>query len=119
MLYISPRKQGSNWSKVNKEYVAKLEQAKLLHPAGIEKIELAKQDGSWSFLDDVEALIIPRDLQLAFSGNQMALENWNAFPRSAKKGILEWIKNAKKTETRAKRIRDTVSKAKENIRENY
>ena len=119
MLYISPRKKGSNWSKVNKEYVAKLQQAGLIHEAGLQKIKQAKQDGSWSFLDDVEALILPDDLQLAFSDNQTARENWSAFPPSVKRGILEWIKNAKRSQTRAKRIRDTVEKAAKNIRANY
>ena len=119
MLYISPRKEGSNWSQVNKEYVAKLQQAGLLHEAGLQKIEQAKQDGSWSFLDDVEALILPDDLELAFSNNKTARENWTAFPPSVKRGILEWIKNAKRSETRVKRIRDTVEKAAKNIRANY
>lgn len=119
MLYISPRKKGSNWSRVNKEYVAKLQQAGLLHEAGLQKIEQAKKDGSWSFLDDVEALILPEDLKSAFSNNKTALENWAAFPPSVKRGILEWIKNAKKPETRARRIKDTVAKATRNIRANY
>ena len=118
MLYISPRKKGSSWSKVNKEHIAKLEQKNLLHPAGIEKIAQAKQDGSWFFLDDVEALILPEDLKLSFLNNQLAFENWNAFPRSVKRGILEWIKNAKKSETRKKRIESTVIKAGQNIRAN-
>ncbi len=61
MLYISPRRKGSNWSKVNKERVEKLKQAGLIQEAGLIKIEQAKQDGSWSFLDDVEALILPVD----------------------------------------------------------
>ena len=119
MLYISPRKKGSNWSKLNKEYVANLEQLGLIHQSGLRKIESAKRDGSWSFLDDVEALILPDDLKLAFSDNQIAMENWEAFPKSVKRGILEWIKNAKKPATRIKRIEDTVSKAGKNIRANY
>ena len=119
MLYISPRKKGSNWSRVNKEYVAKLQETGLLHEAGLQKIERAKEDGSWSFLDDVEALILPEDLEFAFSNNKTARENWSAFPPSIKRGILEWIKNAKRSQTRAKRIFDTVEKAAKNIRANY
>jgi len=119
MLYISPRKKGSNWSKVNKSYIAKLQAEKLIHPAGLEKIEQAKQDGSWAFLDDVEALILPDDLKLAFDNNLVARSHWDKFPPSVKRGILEWIKNAKKPATRAKRIADTVNKAAQNIRANY
>lgn len=92
MLYISPRKKGSNWSKANKERVEKLELAGLIQEAGLIKIEQAKQDGSWSFLDDVEALILPDDLKQAFSENQIAQNNFETFPPSSKRGILEWIK---------------------------
>ena len=119
MLYISPRKKGSNWSKVNKEYIDQLQQDRLLHPSGLQKIAQAKQDGSWSFLDDVEALILPKDLEQAFAQNQIAYDYWEAFPRSVKRGILEWIKNAKRSQTRIKRIQQTVSKAAKNIRANY
>ena len=116
MLYISPRKKGSNWSKANKDRVDRLQKAELLHQAGLQKIEQAKQDGSWSFLDDVEALILPDDLKLALSHNKIAQKNFAAFPPSSKRGILEWIKNAKRPETRAKRIQNTVAKAAKNIK---
>ncbi|MDJ0599769.1 MAG: YdeI/OmpD-associated family protein [Crocosphaera sp.] len=119
MLYISPRKKGSNWSKANKERVEKLELAGLIQELGLIKIEQAKKDGSWSFLDDVEALILPDDLKQAFSKNQIAQKNFETFPPSSKRGILEWIKNAKRPETRAKRIQNTVQKAAQGIRANY
>lgn len=119
MLYICPRKKGSHWSKVNKEHIVQLEAASLIHQAGFNKIEQAKKDGSWTFLDDVEALILPADLKQAFEQNKAALVNWEAFPRSVKRGILEWIKNAKKAKTRAKIIQDTVNKAQNNVRANY
>ena len=119
MLYISPRKKGSNWSKANKERVKKLELVGLIQKAGLIKIEQAKKDGSWSFLDDVEALILPDDLKQAFSENQVAQKNFENFPPSSKRGILEWIKNAKRPETRAKRIQNTVQKATKGIRANY
>ncbi|ACK64499.1 conserved hypothetical protein [Rippkaea orientalis PCC 8801] len=119
MLYISPRKQGSNWSKANKNRVIKLEELGLIHQAGLTKIDQAKIDGSWSFLDDVEALIIPDDLKLLLSENKIAQKNFEDFPPSSKRGILEWIKNAKRPETRAKRIRETVQKAEQGIKANY
>ena len=119
MLYISPRRKGSNWSKANKDRVEKLQQRGLIHKSGLAKIEQAQQDGSWSFLDDVEALILPDDLKLAFSKHKIAQENWNAFPPSSKRGILEWIKNAKRPETRKKRIQKTVQKASINKKANY
>ncbi|MEM8672616.1 MAG: YdeI/OmpD-associated family protein [Cyanobacteria bacterium P01_G01_bin.67] len=118
MLYISPRNKGSNWSQANKERAKELEKSGLIQEVGLIKIEQAKQDGSWSFLDDVEALILPEDLKQAFNENQVAYENYETFPPSAKRGILEWIKNAKRPATRAKRIQNTVLKAAQGIRAN-
>ena len=119
MLYISPRKPQSNWSKANKNRIAKLLQQGLMTPAGIEKVERAKADGSWSFLDDVEALILPDDLQQALTQNAIAEQYFTAFPPSVKRGILEWIKNAKRQETRNRRIAKTVELAAKNVRANF
>ena len=68
-------------------------------PAGLAKVEAAKADGSWAALDAVEALEIPSDLGQALAANPTARRHWDAFPRSVKRGILEWINNAKKPET--------------------
>jgi len=118
MLWFAPRKAGTGWSKLNKERVAKLIKAKLIAPAGLAKINAAREDGSWNALDSVEALEIPSDLDKAFSKNETARRYFEAFPRSAKRAILVWISNAKKPETRAKRIEETVTKAEQNIRAN-
>lgn len=88
----------------------KLELAGLIQEVGLIKIKQAKKDGSWSFLDDVEALILPDDLKQAFSKNQLDQKNFETFSPSSKRGILEWIKNAKRPETRAKRILASSSK---------
>lgn len=118
MLWFSPRKKGSAWSKRNKERVEKLVAANRLHEAGLAKIEEAKQDGSWIKLDSVEALEIPSDLRKAFKSNLSSNSNFDAFPRSTKRAILEWIGNAKTEATRAKRVSETASLAAENIRAN-
>ncbi len=116
MLWLSPRKPGSGWSRVNKERIERMQAAGLMTPAGSAKIEAARQDGSWCALDDIEALKIPLDLETAFNAYDAARANFEAFPRSAKRGILEWIANAKKPDTRAKRIAETARLANENIR---
>ncbi len=118
MLWFAPRKAKTNWSKLNKDRVEKMIKAGLMAPAGLAKVEAAKKDGSWNALDGVEALEIPPDLANAFSKNKTAKEYFEAFPRSVKRGILEWILNAKRPETRAKRIEETVSLAEKNIRAN-
>ena len=118
MLWFAPRKAGTGWSKLNKERVEKLVKAKLMTPAGLAKINAAKKDGSWNALDAVEALEMPSDLVEAFSKNKTAWGYFEAFPRSVKRAILEWISSAKKPETRAKRIEETVTQAEKNIRAN-
>jgi uncharacterized protein YdeI (YjbR/CyaY-like superfamily) len=117
--FFAKRNHKSNWSKVNKEKVAKLLEQGLMHISGLEMIEIAKQNGTWTALDEVENITIPDDLQKLFSKNKTAFENWEKFPRSSKRGILEWIMNAKKPETRQKRVEETVSLAEKNIKANH
>lgn len=119
MLLLSPRKPGSAWSKANKERAERMNAAGKMKPDGLRKIEQSKADGSWNFLDDVEALVVPEDLSAALEGHESAGENFAAFPPSSKRGILEWIKQAKKPETRGKRIRETAELASRNVRANH
>ena len=102
------RKPKSVWSKLNKQYIEELIEQGLMTEAGLHKIELAKQNGSWSSLDAVEALIIPTDLQQALEENLTADSNFKEFSKSRKKNILFWIYNAKRPETRQKRIEQTI-----------
>ena len=118
MLYFAPRKPGTGWSKANKRRVEKLIAAGLMMPAGLAKVEAAKRDGSWWRLDCVEALEIPQDLAQALMDYPNAKRHFEAFPRSIKRGIMEWISNAKKSETRAKRIAETARLADQNVRAN-
>lgn len=118
MLWLTQRKKGSGWSKLNKSRIEKLIAAKLMMPAGLAKIEAAKKDGSWSSLDSIEELEIPPDLEKCLAANKTAYKYFNEFPRSAKRAILFWVTNAKKPETRAKRIQETIKSASKNIRAN-
>ncbi len=118
LQFFAQRKPKSNWSALNKKRVEKLLAAGLIQPAGLAAIELSKGNGTWTALDKVEALEYPPDLEKAFSVNKKARQYFDAFPKSVKRGILEWIGNAKKAETLQKRISETVSLAAENIRAN-
>ena len=111
MLLLSPRKPKSVWSKLNKTRVERLISDRRMMPPGLEKVERAKADGSWTFLDDVEALVIPEDLALALASDEVARANFEGFSDSTKKGILQWIKMAKRSQTRQQRIEKTVAKA--------
>lgn len=116
MLWIAPRKPGSNWSKPNKERIARLEAAGLLAPAGRAAVERAKADGTWTALDGVEALDVPPDLAAALDAQPPARANWDAFPRSVRRGVLELVLNARRPETRQKRIAEIARAAAEGIR---
>ena len=118
MLWFAPRKPRTGWSRPNKERVGRLIAAGLMMPAGLAKIEAAKRDGSWTKLDSVEDLDVPPDLLTALTTLPDALARFTAFPRSVKRGILEWILNAKREETRAKRIAETATLAARNERAN-
>ncbi len=118
MLWFAPRKAGSWWSAPNKERVERMITRGLMTEAGLAKVEAAKRDGSWTALDAVEALEVPADLAAALARFPRAGGHFEAFPRSAKRGILEWIAHAKRAETRAKRIRETAELAEQNIRAN-
>jgi uncharacterized protein YdeI (YjbR/CyaY-like superfamily) len=117
-LFFAKRKPSSNWSALNKTRVAKLQKAGLMMPAGQAMIDIAQQNGKWDALNEVDQLIIPKDLQAAFKTYPGAAKNFDAFPPSAKRGILEWIGNAKTPETRTKRLIETASLAAKNIRAN-
>jgi len=108
MLLVAPRKVGSTWSASNKKRVAKLEKDGLMTQVGRDKVSAAKRDGSWNFLDDIENLVIPDDLASAFNRNTAARKTFDGFNKSAKKVILLWIKTAKRSETRANRVAETV-----------
>ena len=116
--YFSKRNPKSNWSKVNKEKVAYLIKEKRMAKAGYEMIDTAKQTGTWDALNDVDNLVVPKDMMEVFDTNPKAFDNWNAFPDSTKRGILEWIFNAKRVPTRKKRIDETVRLAALNKRAN-
>ena len=116
--YFSPRKPKSNWSRVNKEKIARLTAAGKMAPSGLEMVRVAKETGTWTALDDVENLVVPDDLAAEFARYDKAREYWDAFPRSTKRGILEWIFNAKRAPTRAKRIAETARLADQNLRAN-
>jgi uncharacterized protein YdeI (YjbR/CyaY-like superfamily) len=118
MLWVAPRKPGSGWSALNKQRVEKMIAAGRMAPAGLEKIQAAKQDGTWNALDAVETLEIPADLEAALALYSSARRHFDAFPRSVRRGILEWIASAKKPETREKRIKETARLAEDNHRAN-
>lgn len=96
-LQFAPRKENSNWSKLNKERAEKMIHDGLMTKAG-------------------QAGVIPTDLQKAFDKKKKAFKNFQSFAPSSKRLIIQWILDAKKAETRQQRIEKTVELAAQNIK---
>ena len=111
MQFFSKRKEKSVWSKINKEKIEMLISSGLMTPAGLAIIEKAKANGSWTILDEVEALIIPPDLEEAFSQKLDAKTYFLKLSRTDQRNILQWLVLAKRPETRQKRIDEIVDLA--------
>lgn len=102
--FFSRRKPTSTWSKINKEKVKRLIEDGLMAKAGLASVETAKENGSWTLLDTVEALDIPEDLLEAFKRHRGAKAYFESLSKSTRKAILQWVVLAKRPETRQKRI---------------
>jgi uncharacterized protein YdeI (YjbR/CyaY-like superfamily) len=107
-LWFSPRRKGSAWARTNKARIERLEREGRMAPAGIAVLEAARADGSWTRLDAVEDLTVPDDLAAAFDEHPGSRQRWDGFPPSARRAILEWIVQAKRPPTRARRIEETA-----------
>ena len=112
-VLIAPRNPKSAWSAINKEKVDAARASGAMTKAGEALIQIAQENGMWSFLDDVERLERPDDLNDALGP---LTEAWELYPRSVKRGALEWIKTAKTAPTREKRIKDVVDSLKAGMR---
>lgn len=107
--YYCKRNPKSVWSGLNKKYIEALTRERLMHDSGFKAIEIAKQNGSWTALDDVENGLIPKAFQVAFDKQPNAFANFNNFAPSYRKNYLYWLKQAKREVTRTKRIAEIIA----------
>lgn len=103
MQFISPRR-AQHWAKSYKDRVQKLIEENRMHAAGLESIKEGKESGLWNFMDDVDQLIIPRDLQAALKNIEGAERFFMNINDSSKRFVLRWTKLAKTKKTRENRI---------------
>ncbi|MDP8900012.1 MAG: YdeI/OmpD-associated family protein [Actinomycetota bacterium] len=102
---LTPRKPRSTWSQVNREKVAGLIEAGRVKPAGLREVERAKADGRWdAAYEPQSAATVPDDLRLELEGNEGAREFFETLDKANRYAILFRIQDAKKPETRARRI---------------
>jgi uncharacterized protein YdeI (YjbR/CyaY-like superfamily) len=118
-LMVTPRKAGSVWSAANKVRIARLLDAGLMAPAGLAALAAAQADGSWDALAASDSLEAPEDLMQAFAAAPDARARFEAFSASSRKNILQYILSAKRPETRARRVAETVALAAGGLRANY
>ena len=111
MLWFSPRRRGSAWSRPNKLRVDRLEAEGRMREPGRAVIGRRRPTGAGRCSTTVEDGVVPDDLAAAFAAAPGSLEQWQAFPRSARRGILEWIAQAKRPATRAARVAETAERA--------
>jgi len=116
LQFFSKRKLMGTWSKINKEKVRQLFDEGLMTQAGLESIERAKKNGSWTILDDVEELKIPRDLAKGFKAQPGSKDYFLSLSKSVRKSILQWLVLAKRPETRQKRIGEIAERAAQKLK---
>jgi uncharacterized protein YdeI (YjbR/CyaY-like superfamily) len=119
MILMSPRRKGSNWSRVNRDKVERLSAAGRMQEPGMAKVRQAKADGTWTALDPVESLAVPPDLAAALAEENGAEARFAAFPPSTRRALLEWLSTARTEATRGKRLREIASHAARGLRANF
>jgi len=114
-LRFTPRRKGAIWSEQNKARVAKMIAQKRMMPVGLVKVEEAKANGEWDKATQREDTTdIPSELKRALAADKMARENFEKLAPSHKRQYIYWITEAKRDETRQRRIEKTVQMLKEN-----
>jgi len=103
MQLISPRRV-QHWAKSYKDRAAKLIEENKMHQSGLDSIKQGKESGLWNFMDDVDNLIIPKDLTIALEKLEGAFDFFNNINDSSKRFVLRWIKLAKTEKTSNSRI---------------
>jgi len=109
MLRFSPRRRGSLWSELNREKAVRMIKARRMTRAGMEKVDEAKKNGRWdSAYSSRKEPVPPDQLNEALSKDTVALRNFNELSNSKKMAYIHWINEAKKDETRERRIEETI-----------
>jgi len=102
---FTPRKRGSRWSKINVGHVERLIAAGRMRPAGLVQVEAARADGRWeAAYDGQRSAAVPPDLQAALDANPAAAAFFATLRGANRYGILYRVQEAKRPETRARRI---------------
>jgi uncharacterized protein YdeI (YjbR/CyaY-like superfamily) len=85
--------------------------AGLMQPAGQAAVDRARANGSWSSMDAIDRMDVPPDLAKALKAVRGATANFATWSNTARKGMLAWVLQAKRPETRATRVAAVVARA--------
>ncbi len=109
-IRFTPRKPKSIWSVINVKRAGELTKLNLMQPAGLKQIELAKRDGRWaSAYEGQRKITVPDDLQAALDRNAKAKAFFATLDSKNRYAVLFRLHNAKKAETRARRLEQFVA----------
>jgi uncharacterized protein YdeI (YjbR/CyaY-like superfamily) len=107
---FTPRRPRSKWSKINCGKATELIERGRMRPAGLREVERAKADGRWDAAYEAQSsMTVPDDLQRELDRNDTAREFFSTLDRRNRFGILYRIQDAKRPETRARRIAQYVA----------
>ena len=105
LQWFTPRRPRSKWSKVNRDKAVELIERGEMTPAGLREVERAKADGRWdAAYAGQRTATIPDDLQVELDRNPAALKRFADLDSRNRYAILYRIDDAKRPETRARRI---------------
>jgi uncharacterized protein YdeI (YjbR/CyaY-like superfamily) len=118
MQRFTPRRTGSNWSKSNRERAERLMDEGRMTPAGLRAVEEAKKNGRWkeAYTKQIGTVEVPEDLYEALSKSNNAIENFESFPPYARFMYIHWINEAKRMDTRERRIYTVVDRSEKNLK---
>ena len=115
-MQVISRRRAKLWAKSYKDRAERLIAEGRMHPSEQESVDAAKWSGAWDAMSEVDALVIPEDLQASLSSRKPALENFLNFPPSTRRNILRWVASAKTDQTRHRRIDRIATDANKNVR---
>jgi uncharacterized protein YdeI (YjbR/CyaY-like superfamily) len=107
---FTPRRSRSKWSKINCDKVDALIATEKMTPAGLREVQAAKADGRWAAAyEGQRSAAVPDDLQQALEANDAARAFFATLDRANQYAILYRLQEAKKPETRARRLEKFVA----------
>jgi uncharacterized protein YdeI (YjbR/CyaY-like superfamily) len=111
---FTPRRARSRWSRINREKATALIEAGRMKPAGLREVERARSDGRWdAAYESPRTITVPEDLQRELDADPAAAEFFAGLDSQNRYAILYRLQDAKRAETRARRLREYVSMLKE------